>query len=474
MKEKMKKLFAATLAGVMGFSFAACNTNTGSGTGGNGESGGNGENGGNGASSTYSYLAIDINPSIEFVVNGEIVVGVKACNDDASVLLSGENLENMSVEAATEKVVELAEELGYLTEENNDVKIMVTADTEELTASLELLAERGVGKGSLLAKINYTPRITDERQVNELKKEHGEKFKDLSAGKLRLIEAIMEYDETMTYEIGIEMSVSELSEMLDKYVDEMADIVGDEMEELFERKYKEIRREAYGRIAALYGEEYKAVWDRFVALEKVVKEIEKKAEKLVITPEDVEELQKILGWEDETTTETEETESTETAQTFKVGGHKGVGRPEINEKGEMHLDDFDKFFDCHEDFFENAEKYKEAYDKVEEILENYDEDAYVLTEEDLAAITTAWGEAIEVTTFEDLEDFLDEQEKALEEMREGIELPLLVQMEIQVMEEAMKDVKEQAKEFMKAQMEFAKLEFQARKDELRSKHAPNE
>ena len=73
------------------------------------------------------------------MVNGETVVGVKACNDDASVLLSGENLENMSVSEATEKVVELAEELGYLTEENDDVKVVVTADTEEITAMLEEL-----------------------------------------------------------------------------------------------------------------------------------------------------------------------------------------------------------------------------------------------------------------------------------------------------------------------------------------------
>ncbi len=460
MKTTMKRVFATTLSGLMSLSFVACNAGGGNGDG--------------GSSTTYSYLAIDINPSIEFVINGETVVGVRACNDDASVLLSGENLENMSVEVATEKVVELAEELGYLTEENDDVKIVVTADNEEITDKLELLAKNGVSKGSLFAKINHMPRVADERQLNKLKEEHGEKFKHLTAGKLRLIEAIMEYDESMTYEIGIEMSVSELSKRLDEYVDEMADIIGNEMEELFESKYKEIRREAYGRIAVLYGEEYKIAWDRFVALEKVVKDIEKKAEIHIITSEDVAELQKILGWGDETTTEPEQDTAPEQGGHQHGDSNKGHGRPEISENGELRLDDFEKFLDRHEDFFEDMEEYSEDFEKVEEILEKYDEDEYVLTEEDLVAIAEAWGEEIEVTTFEDLEDFLEEQEGALEEMRESIELPKTVQMEIQIMEQAMKNIKEQAKGFMKAQIEVAKAEFQARKDELRRRGLPND
>lgn len=467
MKEKMKKLLATTLAGFMGFSLFACN-------GGGGNSGGNGEGEGGISAGTYSYLAIDINPSIEFVVNGETVVGVKACNDDASVLLSGEELENMSVEEATEKVVELAEELGYLTEENDDVKIVVTADDDEIAEMLEVLAEKGAGKGSRLAKINHTPRIADERQVNKLKEKHGEKFKDLTSSKLRLIEAIMEYDETMTYEIGAEMSVSELAELLDGYVAEMDDIIGEEMEELFESKYKDLRRLYDARIAELYGEEYKVAWERFVALEKVVKDIEKKAEKPMITAEDVAELQEILGWEDETTAEPEQGEAPEQGETPnqggvpEQGGHKGLGRPEIDENGELHIEDFDKFFDRHEDFFEDMEKYEQAMDRVEEILDSYDEDEYVLTEEDLSALAEAWGEAIEATTFEELEEFLEEQEEALEEMREALENPVIKGILKQI-EMEMEGLKGQAKDYMKAQIEASKAEFQARKEERRKK-----
>ena len=114
----LKRILATFLVGLMACSMVACDV-----------SGKNPNDTPNDTGDTvkgYSYLAIDINPSLELLVNGETVVSVKACNEDAAVLLSGENLENMTVEEATEKVVELAEELGYLNEENDDVKITVS------------------------------------------------------------------------------------------------------------------------------------------------------------------------------------------------------------------------------------------------------------------------------------------------------------------------------------------------------------
>ena len=107
------------------FSAAACNTT--------GSTGGSISDSTPTAKTEYSYLAIDINPSMELVLKDELAVSVKACNDDAAVLLSGEDFTDMTVEEVSESIVVLAEELGYLTEENDAVKITVVSDDETLT-----------------------------------------------------------------------------------------------------------------------------------------------------------------------------------------------------------------------------------------------------------------------------------------------------------------------------------------------------
>ncbi len=474
MKGKMKKVFAATLAGIMGMSFTACAL----------------PETGNGKTGTYSYLAIDINPSIEFMVNGKVVVGVKACNDDAAVLLSGENLEDMTVEEATKKVVELAEELGYLNADNDDVKITVTSDDDTTETELKRLAKRGAGKGSELAKINHIPRFADETAVNKLKGKHGEKFKDLTAGKLRLIEAIMKYDETMTYEEGVEMSVSELSKILDSLVEETGDVIGKEMEELFENKYKEIKKlyeEQIADIYAKYDENYKAIWNKVNALEDVVKQIEKTAKKLTIKAEDVEKLMEIFGItleegqpdagmnpnEDANQPNQPENEGFD-GQGAPVQGEMDKRKfdhlPEFSDMGEWDLEAFHHFFDRFEDFYADNEKYEELFEEAEEILEAYDKDDYVLTEDDLALIAETWGETIELTTFEDLEEFLEDQEEVLEELRETIEEENpQVKTLLKALMETIKDFRKEARNCIKGQLESKKGEFRSRKEALRGR-----
>ena len=456
MKSKMNKLWASLLAGAMAFSFTACDFS--------------GVNPPDDGETEYSYLSIDINPSIELMVNGETVVGVKACNEDAAILLSGENFENMQVDVVTEKIVALAEELGYLTDENNDVKIIVTADSDEIVSAIEKLAKEGMGKGSELAKFNHTPRVSDERQVKKLKDENPEKYKDLTAGKLRLIETIMEYDETMTYEIGVTMSIGELTELLDKLVDEFEGIVGEELEEMFKAKFEEIKLEYETRIAELFGEEYQEYWERYVALERVAKAIEKTAKNVKISAEDAEKLMGIMGIEPEITEQPEQPEQPD--QPVPPQGPNGDRggkdcKPTLDDKGQWAFDDFEKFFDRHDDCCFDDDKYEDLFDEVDDVLKGYDEESYVLTQDDLTAIETAWGEAIEVTTYGDLEEFLEDVEDELEEMREKTELTGVGALLIEPWEEFLKTAKESAKNFLNGHIEQMKESYQTKKEELR-------
>ncbi len=81
-------------------------------------------------------MTVDINPSVEFMVNDENkVVSVTALNDDGSILIVGESFIGKTPEEAVELMVSIAVETGYLVEGNieaneNTVKISVSGETQ--------------------------------------------------------------------------------------------------------------------------------------------------------------------------------------------------------------------------------------------------------------------------------------------------------------------------------------------------------
>ena len=85
---------------------------------------------------TVTRITVDINPSIEFMVDDQNkVVSVTALNDDGSILLAGEAIVGMQAEDAVEYVVSLATEMGYIVKGNvsadeNEIKISVSGDSE--------------------------------------------------------------------------------------------------------------------------------------------------------------------------------------------------------------------------------------------------------------------------------------------------------------------------------------------------------
>ncbi len=454
MKKNARRWIAGLLASCMSFSMTAC-------LGGVGNSSPLDSSVETATVTGYSYLAIDINPTVELVVDGETVITVQAGNDDAAVLLSGENFENLSVEEATQKIVELAEELGYLTDENDDVKITVTADKEEVVEFIEEMAKRGAKKGSDKAKVNNVPRSGDERKVKELKEEDADKYANLTPSKIRLIEAIMEYDDTMTYEIGATMTVNELAEMLDELAEKFEGIVGEEMEKLFKEKYEEAKLLAQNKMAAIYGEEYVAAWERYVALEKVVRDIEKTAENAVISPEDME---KILDlFEEGVPAEDEESSEDQLPPEGGERPNHGGEKPENN----WGMKDFENYLDDNFHHRADPDKKEDLEDKIDEIFEAYDEDNYVLTAEDLTGIEEAWGEPVAVATLGELKDFLEEEKEKLEEMREAAELTEDQKVMLELSKEVLDELKDTVLDLMKEDMEYAKDKFQGMKDDKR-------
>lgn len=429
-KNGMKKWLALSMVSVMGVSMVACNGNTGS----------------EAKADGYAYMAIDINPTVEFVLKAGEVVSVDAVNDDAEVLVSEEDFVGMTAEEASETVVELAEELGYLNEENTGVKITVEADDETYAEGLEEKARKGAKRGSDIAKVNSEPRTADSRKEKKLKSENAKLYEGLTHGKVRLIKAIMRYDETMTFEIGATMSVDELADMLDGYVEQYKDFVGEELREEYKSVLKEKKDEVSLKIAEQYGEEYKALFEKFLAVNGLYRDLEKNAENVTISEADVEAIVAILELEN--------------AEVISVSGVVTV-------------ESVDRYLDrhCIKEFVE-LEADKEALeaqeDAVEDILENYDDDAYVLSAEEVEVLQAILGTDVElgeVVTLESVEEFVEELKEVLEEHKETLAPDFQSGKEIPDLDEELKGTQEEAHREMQDRIEEFKKGFKDKKKE---------
>ena len=85
---------------------------------------------------TVTRITIDVNPSVELMVDDENkVVTVTALNDDGSILIAGETIVGKDAEDAAELIVSLSADTGYIVKgevsaDENTVKISVSGNSE--------------------------------------------------------------------------------------------------------------------------------------------------------------------------------------------------------------------------------------------------------------------------------------------------------------------------------------------------------
>ena len=220
----------------------------------------------------------------------------------------------------------------------------------------------------------------------------------------------------------------------------------DEVEDKFEARYDEAKAEIERRIAAVYGEEYLAAWDRYAALETAFDRIEDKAENVSLSDEDVAAVMELLGISDRTLLE-----------------ENGAVTPDsVDDYLDKHFDD-DKNDDKNDG--EDEDENEDVEDAVEDILDKYDEDEYALTEEDLAALSAAAGETLSFKTIEDAEEYVDEAEEALENLKDSVKLTEEQKEQIKALKEEIKALKNKIREEMKAEIEAAKEQVKRQKEE---------
>lgn len=120
---------------------------------------------------TFTRMTVDVNPSVELMVDDENkVVSVTALNDDGSILIAGEAFIGKTPEEAVELFVSLSASTGYLVggntpEGENTVKISVSGDTA-YAAALEnrvvAAAEEKLGSLEISAAVERVDAMATE------------------------------------------------------------------------------------------------------------------------------------------------------------------------------------------------------------------------------------------------------------------------------------------------------------------------
>ena len=128
---------------------------------------------------TFTRMTVDINPSVEFMVDDQNkVVSVTALNDDGSILIAGEAFVGKTPEEATRMVVSLATDAGYLvkgeihvenTDESQKIEISVSGNSDyakELAKNVKSDVEKYLKDN----KITATVESVKAKTLDEMRK----------------------------------------------------------------------------------------------------------------------------------------------------------------------------------------------------------------------------------------------------------------------------------------------------------------
>lgn len=140
-------------------------------------------------STPYSYVGVDINPSIELTVNiYDRIIKTQALNSDGQKLLGSGNLQNKKLEAGVNELLDNAVHQGFLnTEKDNTVILTVTSKDEDKSSKLEKGLENTAAKE--LDKEKVDTRVVVEK--SSVQKHEDAKKIGITSGKLSLIEKAM-------------------------------------------------------------------------------------------------------------------------------------------------------------------------------------------------------------------------------------------------------------------------------------------
>lgn len=163
----------------------------------------------------YSYVSVDINPSLELYVNRfDKVIGTHAFNEDGEKLLNASNgLKNKAIDAAMEQILDKAKEQGYLKQDaENSVMIVVSSNSTKEEADLSSKVSQA--STAVLSKVssNYEV-ILEKTKVEQYQKA---KKGNVSPGKMILAEQFKEVKPEINEEEIKHMPLQQVIKQIEK------------------------------------------------------------------------------------------------------------------------------------------------------------------------------------------------------------------------------------------------------------------
>lgn len=366
-----------------------------------------------------TYVAIDVNPSVELTLDAnEKVLSVKALNEDGSILLFGADIIGDDVEKATEELVNLAKELGFITETNNSVSVSVCGDNEnEIYGKIKGTFE---AKGeSFSVKVEGDVNITLSKELAKLKELYADNqnIAELTLSEFRLIKSAMAKDSSLTIEVAVTMNVEDLMKIIKDFNEAMGDL-DDETEKAIEKikdEYKAKEQELldgfYTQLNAGMGQSIKLLRDAYDRFYEIAEYELEKYEKIAFSEENLRAIAEKLELADEIVDEfiarCKNSDGTITEESIKSEIDR-IYRNLPEEQREA----FEELYDLVDDYFDELEDAITVPEEVVTVVKNLAE-----TIKDVIGIEIP----TEITTLEDLEDFVEEVVEAVEEKIEEIE-----------------------------------------------------
>lgn len=159
-------------------------------------------------------LILDVNPSIEIKTNGlKKVVEINGLNKDAKELLKEYKLENDEIEDVVEDLIDLMILNGYITG-GEDNLVMITVDDEN--ADKQMLDKVNGAIAAYLENRQLEAAVMSQTIDLDDDDYNTAKEKDISPGKLKIIEKVMDNDKNLTYEELDSVTLKDLVLILEK------------------------------------------------------------------------------------------------------------------------------------------------------------------------------------------------------------------------------------------------------------------
>lgn len=136
----------------------------------------------------YAFVSLDVNPSVEYVLNRfDRVLSVTAVNDDGAAILEDVRLTNKSIDDAVRMTLNRIADEGYFGEaKTNGLLIATSCGNEKASEQLALRLEKKAQEetGSLNAEVQVAAVTVSQEKVEEAK------FLGVTPGKLDLVEQL--------------------------------------------------------------------------------------------------------------------------------------------------------------------------------------------------------------------------------------------------------------------------------------------